>query len=72
MRLHILPLVSILCMASTVPAQVKSTNGPAVQLTMDQAMVMALENNFQIAIQRVQSRSALYDLRGSYGAYDPS
>lgn len=58
-------------MALTASAQLKSTNGPVVKLTLEEAVVQALQNNFDIAIQRVQREEVAYDLSASYGPYDP-
>ena len=72
MHFRFLLLAVLLLIGVNTPAQIKSTNGPTVRLTLEQAIVLALQNNFRIAIQRITSDLSLYDLKASYGAYDPT
>lgn len=46
--------------------------GKRVTMTLRDAMLMALENNRDIEVERLNVQMNEFDLRGSYGAYDPS
>ena len=48
-----------------------STNVAAVPLSLEQAIVMALENNRQIKVERYTPIISEYDRRAFYGYYDP-
>lgn len=71
MRLRHLSVLVFCCLWTSVHAQDSSTNRPIVRLTLEEAVVRALQNNLQIAIERVRTEGVGYDLKAAYGPYDP-
>jgi len=55
-----------LASAVAVPAQ-----EDALELTLQDALGMAMEQNFDIKIQRLTLQGSEFGLKGAYGAYDP-
>lgn len=71
MRFRFLTAAALLGATFSAQAQLKSTNAPAVRISLQEAVEQSLQNNFRIAIQRVTARGTLFDLKSSYGIYDP-
>jgi len=63
-------LCTTLCLcAFSASAQNVSTNSKPI--TLEEAIQMALQHNYDIKIQRINPQIALYNLRGAYSAYEP-
>jgi outer membrane protein len=54
------------------PTSILGTNITVRPITLDEAVQMALKDNYDIQIIRYNVDIAEFDLRGSYGAYEPA
>jgi len=54
------------------PTSILGTNIVVRPLTLDEAIQMALENNYDIQIVRYNPEIAQFNLQGAYGAYEPA
>jgi len=63
-----------LALAGAGSVALAQTNAPVQvrQLSLQDAIQLALEHNLNLQIDRYNPQIALYTLKGSYGAYDPS
>src|SRR5215210_2465176 len=68
MRLKVHAWLAVFFAVMSLQAQ---TNLPTKPLSLKQAIDLAVENNFDIAISRYQPRLASYRLGADYGYYDP-
>lgn len=57
--------------ALAVPALATAQERPVLELSLDDAVARALENNVNIAVQRFDPQLAAQSVRGARGAYDP-
>ena len=71
MRFRSVTTITLASLALPAAAQIKSTNMPVVRLSLEEAVLQALQNNFSIAIQRHARQAVGWDLYASYGVYDP-
>ncbi len=60
--------------SATNSARTAATNAPANvrQLSLEDCVQLALQHNLDLQIDRYNPEISLYNLRGSYGAYDPT
>lgn len=70
MRVLCLLLVLVVLPGASTRAEVTYTN--EVSLTLDDCIELALDNNLDILIRRLQPEIDRFTLKSSYGAYDPS
>ncbi len=56
--------------ATTEKAQDPFGAGKGLELTLDAAIALALQNNLGLKIEQLSTEVAWYDLRGSWGAFD--
>lgn len=70
----LLVLISLtgLATAQTNTTSLANTVGPVRRLTLQECIELALTNNLQLQIERYNPQIALYGVRGTYGAYDPT
>jgi outer membrane protein TolC len=65
-------LALAMCLGPLAGAQEPPPPGqPVIELTLDEAVARALENNVDIAVQRYDPESSAQDVREAEGAYDP-
>ncbi|HZR17205.1 MAG TPA: TolC family protein [Verrucomicrobiae bacterium] len=70
--MRILRILCVLAIAGTVAmAQTNATN-TVRQLSLQDCIQLALQHNLDLQIDRYNPQIALFNLRGDYGAYDPS
>jgi len=67
MRLRI--FLTLLCATLSATAQLATNTRP---LSLEEAVTLALEHNFDLKIKRYNPQIALYNLRAVYGSYDPT
>src|SRR5512135_3692523 len=70
-RLRIWLAVAIVNLVAVAFAQTNTT-GQVRQLSLQEAIEIALKHNFDLQIDRYGPQIALYNLKGSYGGYDPA
>jgi outer membrane protein len=68
MRLRVEIWIGLLCTVLSLQAQ---TNPVTKPISLQECIRLALENNFDIAIERYRPRLAAYNLGADYGYYDP-
>ena len=68
--MRLFKLVWLLCLSSSAFAQF-NTNMPTRPLALQEALRLALENNLEIQIARMNPEIARYNWQGSYGVWDP-
>jgi outer membrane protein TolC len=69
--LGILLLASSLTPGAPVRAQAPAQDRPVLELTVDDAVKRALDNNADIAVEKYNPQSSLEDVRSAEGYYDP-
>src|SRR4030095_5496443 len=78
MRFHLIMVVALLAAAAGARAQTAPEARVGIQtpqrvlLTLREAVVMAVENNRDIAIERLNLQMDEFDLKAAKGAYDPA
>ncbi len=65
-------LLVLLSLTGVAAAQTNTPATPARQLTLQEAIELALTNNLQLQIERYNPQIALLGVRQAYGAYDPT
>ena len=70
--MHLMRSLSMCLLACAVAAQAQtiSTNNTR-PITLEEAITLALQHNFDLQIQRFDPEIARYSLNINYGAYDP-
>jgi outer membrane protein len=61
----------ILVLPLALPSQVRADDQPVLELTLDEAVKRALENNVDIAVQKYNPDFSAESIRAAMGVYDP-
>src|SRR5260221_2710446 len=72
LTMRILRILLILASAGTLAFAQTNTTTAVRQLSLQDCIQLALQHDLDLQIDRYNPEIALYNLRGDYGAYDPS